>query len=841
MHVPTACIDGVSSSLAQAGVDAGVTVAPSAAYTPPRGKSVAELLGDRTQKDDRYLLEEEIARGGMGAVLRAIDCDLRREVAVKYMLDESDHKRKTRFIEEAQIAGQLEHPNIVPVHEIGVDRQNRLYFAMKMVHGRSLAQIFDDLRSRSSDAERKYPLTRLLTIFVNICNALAYAHSRNVIHRDLKPANIMIGEFGEVYVMDWGLAKLLTKRPSAGTGDTGAHYFAALEAKAAPPGAGVSISKDDTEALTQEGAILGTPAFMPPEQARGDSNAIDERSDIYALGAILYAMLTLEPPVERTGDRLELLKRVTEGQIKRPEVRTPSRTIPPELSAIAMKALARDPEQRYQTVEGLRRDIELFLAGRSVSAKQDSAREQIRKLIVRNKGVSASLAAGIGLLVLTLSVAFYVNLSARLHAETQQTKAENALASLETAQRDKEAAIRRSLAVMVRAGKQLANENRIDLAEEQVRLTLDYDPKNLDARLLKAQILVAKKQWPAAQTELEPYVRQRPRDSEAVLLLDTLANRKPGDGEALLSVVESLQRQKVPGLAAPLLADLDRLVTSKKNRLFAYQQQIEGAWKGLGQQLTLQKDGNFRLILANKNQIVDLAPLKGLPLNELYLDGNTQIKDLSPLEGMPLRRLNLGYCLRVDDISPLKGMPLEWLSVADCKGLADLTPLKGMGTLRELILRSNRVSDLSPLKGLPLRSLSLGGCQLVTDLEPLRGMPLETLDCTMYHFSPITDLTPLADLKNLKDLNLLGSNVKLAPLKGLPLEKLNIYDNAKIDSLAILRDMPLTELNWTPRLVAPQDVEMVRSLKTLKVIKVHHRTFTVADFWQRYDKGEFKN
>src|SRR5262249_45348977 len=152
--------------------------------------------------------EEEIARGGMGAVMRAVDCDIRREVAVKYLLNQADPRKKARFVEEAQITGQLEHPNIVPIHELGIDSQRRLFFSMKMVRGRSLAQVLDDLRDKPKGTEADFPLARLLNILVNVCNALAYAHSRSVVHRDLKPANIMIGDFGEVYVMDWGLAKV---------------------------------------------------------------------------------------------------------------------------------------------------------------------------------------------------------------------------------------------------------------------------------------------------------------------------------------------------------------------------------------------------------------------------------------------------------------------------------------------------------------------------------------------------------------------------------------------------------------------------------------------------------
>jgi hypothetical protein len=225
VEVPST-IDGPLSSLRQLGYTGGVSLAeeltggqangipPSVTHGPPPRRTVREVL-ERRAGGQRYLVEGEVGRGGMGVVLRAVDCDLRREVAVKYLLNPTDPARQARFIDEAQITGQLEHPNIAPVHELGVDAQKCLFFSMKMVRGRSLAQVVDGLRRNPSVAEREYPLSRLLLALVNVCHALAYAHSRGVVHRDLKPANVMLGDFGEVYVMDWGLAKVLA--PSGST------------------------------------------------------------------------------------------------------------------------------------------------------------------------------------------------------------------------------------------------------------------------------------------------------------------------------------------------------------------------------------------------------------------------------------------------------------------------------------------------------------------------------------------------------------------------------------------------------------------------------------------------
>jgi eukaryotic-like serine/threonine-protein kinase len=240
-----------------------------------------------SHRSPRYQLLGEIARGGMGAVIKGRDPDLGRDLAIKVLLEKHrcHPELVRRFVEEAQIGGQLQHPGVVPVYELGKFGDNRPYFAMKLVQGRTLAAV---LAARTSVTDE---LAQLLDIFEQVCQTMAYAHARGVIHRDLKPSNIMVGNFGEVQVMDWGLAKVLERG--------GAADDPAARPSHEPPSAWIAPG-DSHSAISKAGSVLGTPAYMAPEQARGDLDQINERSDVFGLGAILCEILTGRPPYVST-------------------------------------------------------------------------------------------------------------------------------------------------------------------------------------------------------------------------------------------------------------------------------------------------------------------------------------------------------------------------------------------------------------------------------------------------------------------------------------------------------------------------------------------------------------
>jgi|GEM_PF-1817272 len=326
---------------------------------PPAGSSASV---DGLSEDDlpavgaRYALGDELGRGGMGQILEAEDRVLHRSVAIKLLRDNNadDEMSRLRFMDEARVTGQLQHPAVPPVYDFGRLGDGRIFFAMKRIEGRTLRDIIEDLRGDDPDTVRGFGRVRLLTIFVSVCRAIAYAHSRGIIHRDLKPDNIMLGAFGEVTVMDWGLAKPID----------------AVEPEGSPR---LIAAAQNTEERfrTLQGEVTGTPHYMPPEQAAGDSKALGPHSDIYSLGAVLYELLTLEPPYDGNSARA-VRKAVIESQITAPSIRTPNRGIPYAIEQLCLQCLSKAADNRPTTASSVAKRVEDFLEGEQERERQVS-------------------------------------------------------------------------------------------------------------------------------------------------------------------------------------------------------------------------------------------------------------------------------------------------------------------------------------------------------------------------------------------------------------------------------------------------------------------------------------
>lgn len=313
----------------------------------------------------KYTCVEKIASGGMASVYLAEDTQLRRTIALK-ILDIPDPEKKlaARMLQEAHVIAALEHPSIVPIHDVGTLPDERVFYTMKFVKGWRLDEHVD----------RTSSLPELLRIFQKVCEGVGFAHARKVIHRDLKPENIMVGDFGEVLVMDWGLAKLLAPTSTAASDESTENAGPGPARNRRSPGA----LSPQSENLTEHGAVLGTPAYMSPEQQRGEIDRIDERTDIYALGAILDFLLRDQP--ENTVPDEPKRRSFWQALQKRK-----TRKVPKQLTAIADKALSEHKNDRYAKALEMRDDIENYLNGFRVSAYQENVLEFALRWLRQNR------------------------------------------------------------------------------------------------------------------------------------------------------------------------------------------------------------------------------------------------------------------------------------------------------------------------------------------------------------------------------------------------------------------------------------------------------------------------
>lgn len=780
----------------------------------------------------RYKIEKLLAKGGMGEVLAADDLHFGRSVAMKVIREDREISRETRlrFVQEARILAQLEHPGIVPVYDLDKDPQGRVFYTMKFVRGSTLLEVLQRIKEGDATTLAQYPLSQLLTIFQKICDAMAYAHAKGVVHRDLKPENIMLGKFGEVLVMDWGLAKVMDERPDKPDEHPSVTKVEVTEEFAA----GENVS------LTLDGAIMGTPQFMAPEQAEGRLADIDERTDIFSLGGILYNLLALRSPVGGTTVQ-EVLTNVRTGYIAPPiiyntqkrrdvngkqgkqaiELRhCPGGRIPDSLSAVAMKAMSVLPENRYQNVQELQADIIAYQNGFATQAEGASVWKQVTLLLRRHKVLTVSVAT-----VMLLVLGFIGKVT---------TSERNAVRALER--------LRNSAPAFAAQAEALIEKQQFAEALEKIAIAIELADNQAGHHYLRGNILESLGRLADAKESYSQALKLEPGHAFAKANLDLCEEILRTEGEraelshASRNKLNALMRQQ--GRTAEAVATLRDMSKDRKA--------LDNTWRAVlakagftkfdsGAYLGLEPGGLFELRFGNKtladisclrgmpirvlaiggSPVFDLSPLSGMPLEslEIYatkvtdltvLSGlrltnlsagrNHQLHDISALQGMPLRSLNLSES-SVADLAPLKGMPLVDLRLSSTK-VTDLAPLRGLTTLKELHLQSTRVSDLGPLQGLRLQKLFMKGVT-ASKLDALKGMPLTDLD---FSSSAVSDLSPLTGMP-LDRLTMSDTLVAdLRPLKGMPLKSLFAHSTSgstrSLADLSPLRGMKLKDINF---------------------------------------------
>ena len=678
----------------------------------------------------KYKVLGSIGRGGMGVVHQARDLRILRTVAMKVIKTSSQFSRENvlRFVDEAQLTGQLQHPNIIPVYELGIDDFGEVFYTMKYVKGITLDQVLRRIREGEEEAIEKYPLANLLTVFQKICDGVAYAHSVGVVHRDLKPDNVMIGEYGEVLVMDWGLAKKVA---------SGMHD----EHLGDSP---VAIPADLRDFETLHGLIVGTPPYISPEAARGELDRIDRRSDIYVLGAILYAVLTLRPPFP--GKEFgELISQIVSGQFVHPTsysqvvkplrnsdlpppgpdgiacvmAHLPGRRVPEGLAAIVMKAMAPEFADRYQSVSELQADVLAWQGGFAPKAERASLGRQMMLWAARHKG-NVVLFSIFFILLNTALVVFVMSLRyERDRAQDSALQARDSERRLSQVLKD----LRGVAPLFVEEAKGLIVRRDLDGALARIDSAIRQLPNEAEYYSLRGNILQTMLRWEEAAESYEEALERNPglenaRENLALTreLIVGASDETESYSEELKKLHQALMKQKRIAEAAIVVEHLG------PGRPLAYKQLREemdrnpefrafrDAFRGTPMRGRIQmlSDGTYGLnlrglppglygpilrnpalpvvaITLDDPNFTDLSIFAGTRVRSLTLSGCTRVADLSPLQGMPLQMLNISRT-SVSDLSPLAGMPLVELNLDACTKIADFTPLRDIRTLEKLFL-----------------------------------------------------------------------------------------------------------------------------------------------------------
>lgn len=823
----------------------------------------------------RYERRSHIAGGGMGDVFGAWQVEMGREVAMKVIRGGGGAESRRRFLNEARITGRLEHPNIVPIHEIGRDENGEPFYTMKLVNGVTLTTILRTLAENNREASKRFPLSHLLTIYQKVCDAVSFSHSRGVIHRDLKPDNIMVGDFGEVLVMDWGVAKVI------GTSED-------------------SSAADSQAGGTLEGTLVGTPTHMAPEQANGEVETLDERADIFALGRILFEILHLHPAIAGR-NVMELVEKAAAGRVDLgvppKSAHLPGGKIPEALAAVCSKAMAVDRRERYTSVADLQKELTAYQTGFATAAQKAGPLTHAGLFVKRHKAVVTAVAAGLVLLAV-MSVASVVRivkerdravaaeeLERAAHDELAQTvgsldEAKKALLATET-ELDAEIAKKR-LAIadaekrleklqtaermaselgaevpVVQVGLSELHEELVDalvmLSQSEARQTeleqalasakraAEVAPGSYRARVNYGTRLMLSKQFSLAAWEFREAVKSGGLDPAVAEDGLALAERSQEETEeqgkisegTFRAIEELMNRLGQMGTNAAAIAELARSGVEfddpeaaekereKELRMERVKQQVLERLAGLRllkgwseDRVTVRDDGTVSVNLSSL-QVGKVPDLGGLNVTELNLH-RSGVDDIRALRGLDLKRLNLGANGELESVAALQSMPLEWLSLWDDTKIKDLSPVEGLGTLRELTLPQNSCGF---------------DCSRMRNLEKVthhRIFPQNRPTDTVARFVKLSGLSDLAwknwsrELERMGGKDMRRDRITVYLEQSPRLEKGFELDLRGTDILDLepLMQMPIRRLHIDTARDRPLDLSPLKKIRTLRTLNL---------------------
>lgn len=697
-------------------------------------REVQFLFDELSPEVFKYSDKEFLAEGGMKIISRVKDSASLRSVAMAELKKKDmDPEKILNFYNEARVTALLEHPNIVPVYEIG-HRDDVPYFIMKEIQGETLGSILKKIEAGDEDYKSRYSLSNLLNILLKVCDAISYAHSRRIVHLDLKPDNIHVGSFGEVLIIDWGLAKNLDKDPLK------KHRQ-------------VVTSEIDIE-NTLDGFIKGTIGYMAPEQARGENSDKDERTDIYSLGAILYSILTQKSPYSNK-DIKEAISLISLGEYKPLN----DSKLPTALCAVIEKAMSLEKADRYQSVENLSHDIQLFLQGFATSAQEASTTDEL-KLYIKRHSLTMMLVASFLLVLIVAGAIFILNLQekekvARVNAEQAIENAKLAMANEKKAKvsaqlaklKEKEAVEHLKNFIVATEEKQKLEKLSLPLAlrryhgfkhEKQFEKTLkilnEVYNENIDDAIYwysRAAALIGECEFEQSISNLKKALKSKDVETvkwrcEKILFIFSKNQKGLSNTPDNILTLAMKIRSFEPEISAHMISTaMTKLIPSGKEKIDF----LKNTLKAFNPRI---KEMNFQAKTTEKGLDIDLS-------------NNEFLHDISPLMGAPIYKLDLSYCKIIKSFTWLKSSNIEIVNLSgiDSKYFRQHVHLDSLKTL----VMKNTFFRYQWLTGSRINDIDFTGSTV--DLEGLRIKNIMNLNLCS---TSVIGFTKITDLKGLKKI-----------------------------------------------------------------------------------------
>ncbi len=641
--------------------------------------------------EQRYTPNKKLNQGGMKAIWEVDDHRTARKVAMALIQDSriASEDDIDSFLYEARLTSNLQHPNIIPIYDIALDENGNPYFTMKALKGETLGEIIKKLKIGNEKYAERYTRTRLLGIFLKVCNAIDYAHTKGVIHLDLKPSNISVGDFGDVHVLDWGLSTLITHLNEYDGEPVSWHSMD-------------DVSLENGQTLTRylEGSakrrecrnvVGGTPGYMSPEQAQGDPSDIDFQTDVYMLGALLYEILTYHCPI--TGESVrEVLQKTVRGDIQAPGKCAPKQRIPVALSAIAMKALQVDPSARYPNVTSLINDIHKYQDGYATLAENPTFITHVSLLVKRHKMAVGIIAASLGIITLTLTNSFVKIKRSERVAVAARNLATQRLDELKIKNNYIEKTAKTVapdyLNLMMRAEKSY----EFTAAEQALDTGLAFDPSLAMGWLWKGKMLLCQQRFSEGFKILSGNHGHPVRTDIATLkLAEKYKDIRTVTDADLPDLVNDFQNHNLIGGIPRLFYHLNRETFDPKTRFQAIEKSLQ---------------------LLNPKAKISHISWRAEPDGGWHIDlgGNPDLDDISPLCGLDLRSLDASNCGSLDlKLLTESGMKELQLSGTPLNHLFVLNQLSG---LTALDISRTRIRNLVNIDKYPkLTALDISGIE----------------------------------------------------------------------------------------------------------------------------------